>query len=206
MNVLISQFIGFFAFVLFVISMQQKNKINILFLQIISFSLYALQYLLTRAYPGMIVFIINMVRSIVFYISIKKGQSNKIIFIVFIIASLICGKMTYKNLYDILPILASLLSVIFTWQPNTKVLRFGQISICILWIIYDVFVMAYIGLLTESIIIISTIIALLNNDYEMNLEMIVFKKYIKLRFRVDDNIINFSSTLPKVKRKLLKKK
>ena len=154
----------------------------------------------------MIVFIINMVRSIVFYISMKKSQSNKIIFIVFIITSLICGKIIYKNLYDILPILASLLSVIFTWQPSTKVLRFGQISICILWIIYDVFVMAYIGLLTESIIIISTIIALLNNDYEINLEMIVFKKYIKLRFRAGDDIINFSSTLPKVKRKLFKNK
>lgn len=152
----------------------------------------------------MIVFIINMVRSIVFYISMKKSQSNKIIFIVFIIISLICGKMIYKNLYDILPILASLLSVIFTWQPSTKVLRFGQISICILWIIYDVFVMAYIGLLTENIIIISTIIALLNNDYEINLEMIVFKKYIKLRFRAGMILLTFHLHCLKLKENYLK--
>lgn len=206
MLILISQIVGFCAFIIFVISMQQKNKITILFLQIISFFLYTLQYLLISAYSGMIVYIINMTRSIVFYYTIKKGNIGIINLIIFIIISLICGVATYKNIYDVLPMIASVLSVIFTWQPSTKILRSGQVSICILWIIYDVFVMAYIGILTESLIIISTVISLLKNDYNVNIAEIIYKKYIKIRFNAKDEDINLSHKLPLVKKWLLKSK
>lgn len=199
MNVFFSQFIGFLAFIIFVISVQQKSKSKILFLQIVSFLFYALQYLLIQAYPGMIVFIINMIRSIAFYQSTKKQKTNKYLFFVFIFLSLICGIVTYEELFDILPIIAAVLSIIFTWQPSTKILRFGQIIICISWIIYDVFVLAYIGILTETIIIISTIIALLNLDYNLDLSKIIFKNYIKIKYRANDEIINFYPNLPRIK-------
>lgn len=204
MNILISQFVGFLAFGIFVFSMQQKDKTRILFVQIISFFLYALQYLLIKAYPGMIVFIINMIRSIVFFCTMKKKQPNKIIFIIFILLSILCGKLVYKDIYDILPICASLLSVVFTWQPKTKILRYGQIGICILWIIYDAFVMAYIGIVTESIIIISTIVALLNNDYNINIAEFGFKCYLKVRYNANEGEINLSPSLPHIKLRLLR--
>ena len=208
MNIFFSQIVGFIAFLIYVFSIQQKNKGKILFWQISSFFLYSLQYLLIKAYPGMMIFLINMLRCLVFYFTIKdcneNVRPNKFIFIIFIFLSLLCGKLTYKNIYDILPILASLSSVIFTWQPSTKVLRYGQIATCILWIIYDTCVMAYIGILTESIVIISTIIALLNNDYNMHISDKVFKIYIKLRFKANEEAINFSPRLPLVKWRMLK--
>lgn len=204
MIILISQIVGFCAFIIFVISMQQKNKITILFLQIISFFLYTVQYLLISAYSGMIVYIINMTRNIVFYYTIKKGNIGIIKLIIFILIYLICGIVTYKNIYDVLPMIASVLSVIFTWQPSTKILRSGQISICTLWIIYDVFVMAYIGILTESLIIISTIVSLLKNDYNTNIAEIIYIEYIKVRFKAKDEDINLSYKLPLVKRWILK--
>ena len=75
MNLLISQIIGFCAFLIFIISIQQVNKKKILFLQIFSFGMYALEYLVINAYSGMIIFIINIIRSIVFY-KIADKNSN----------------------------------------------------------------------------------------------------------------------------------
>lgn len=195
----ISQIIGFLAFVVFVISIQQKKKRQIIFLQILSFFLYALQYFIIEAYSGMIIFIINMLRSIVFSCEMKNKRTNNLCLTIFIVLSVMCGVLTYKNIYDILPILASLLSVIFTWQPSTKILRFGQIFICMLWIIYDIFVLAYIGILTESLIIIFTIVAIINIEYKIDLFKYFFGFYIKLRFKADKDVINFSRDIPKIK-------
>lgn len=209
MNIFFSQIVGFIAFVIYVISIQQKSKPKILCWQIGSFFLYSLQYLLIEAYSGMMMFSINMIRCIVFYICEKnidkKQQKNKIVFIIFILISLLCGGITYNSIYDILPILASLSGVIFTWQPSTKILRYGQIETCVCWIIYDAFVMAYIGILTESVIIISTIYALLQHDYNFNVHKRILKIYLKLKFKASEEVLNFSPELPLIKWRLIKR-
>lgn len=113
MNLLISQIVGFCAFIIFVISLQQVSKKKILFLQIFSFGMYALEYLIINAYSGMLIFIINIIRSIIFHKISDNVSNNKWIFIIFIIISIVCGKIVYKNIFDILPIIASILTVIF---------------------------------------------------------------------------------------------
>ena len=45
---------------------------------------------------------------------------------------------------------------------------------------------------------------LMNNDYEINLEMIVFKKYIKLRFRAGMILLTFHLHCLKLKENYLK--
>ena len=199
MNLFISQIIGFCAFLIFIISIQQVNKKKILFLQIFSFGMYALEYLVINAYSGMIIFIINIIRSIVFYKIADKNSNNKLILMFFIVLSLLCGKMTYKYVFDILPIIASILTIFFTWQSSTKILRLGQICVCICWIIYDIFVSAYIGILTEFLIILFTIFALLRLNYNYDFEKIIFKYYIKIVLKANEEDINFSNSLPKIK-------
>ncbi len=199
MNLLISQIIGFCAFLIFVISLQQVSKKKILFLQIFSFGLYSLEYLVINAYSGMIIFIINIIRSIIFYKVADKNSNNKLILAIFVILSLLCGKITYKYLFDILPIIASILTIIFTWQSSTKILRLGQISVCICWIIYDIFVSAYIGIFTEFLIIFFTIVALLGLNYNVDFEKIIIKYYMKIVLKANEEDINFSNNLPKIK-------
>ena len=198
MSLFISQIVGFCAFIIFVISLQQVSKKKILFLQIFSFGMYSLQYLIITAYSGMIIFVLNIIRSIIFYIIADKKSNSKFIFLFFIIVSVLCGKITYKYLYDVLPIIASVLTVIFTWQSSTKVLRFGQISVCICWIIYDIFVSAYIGIITESLIIFFTIFALLRLNYKVDFQKIIIKYYIKIVLKANEDDMNFSNDLPKI--------
>lgn len=193
MLVFISQIIGFAAFLVFIISIQQKEKTKILFWQIVSFFGYVVQYLLINAYSGMVVYTINMLKSIVFYYATKKNKKDKIIPLLFICISLISGMGTYKEKYDLIPIINSILSIIFIWQSSIRRLRIGQIVICLLWIIYNVFVQAYVGVLTESLIIITTIIALIRDNYN-----IMKAICLKIQFKAEVKTMNFSNALPVV--------
>ena len=127
--------------------------------------MYALEYLIINAYSEMLIFIINIIRSIIFYKISDNVSNNKWIFTIFIIISIVCGKIVYKNIFDILPIIASILTVIFT----------------------------------ELLIIFSTIFALLRLNYNVDFEKIIIKYYIKIVLKANEEDINFSNNLPKIK-------
>lgn len=132
----IGQFFGICGFILYIISMQQKNKPQILVFQIFAFLLYTIQYFVLELYSGMCVFLLNTVKSIVFYVN-KKNNNQNLILIIFIVFTILLGTLTIKTYYDFIPIIANILSIIFTWQKGIGVLRYGQIITCILWIIYN---------------------------------------------------------------------
>ncbi len=68
----ISQVMCILGLVLFGISMQKSSRKDIVKWQIFSFLLYATQYFLLGAYLGMLTYLINMIRSIVFFIFEKN--------------------------------------------------------------------------------------------------------------------------------------
>ena len=63
-----------------------------------------------------------------------------------------------------MPTGALVLWTIVSWQDNTKWMRVSEGLVCIFWIIYDLFVGAYTGILTEVIILVSIIIGMIRND------------------------------------------
>ena len=191
MKFFITQIIGGIGFIFFVFSLQQKKKNRILFLQIISFLFYSIQYYLLSAYSGMIFYIINMIRCIVVY---YIGEKYRKLSISFAMALVLIGAIfTYKGAIDIFSIIACALGAIFTWQPDMKILRMGQIIVCLSWIIYDIFVSAYVSILSEITIIIASI-----------LKASLSLKYSIIIYGIDDETINFSYNLPK-KINLIKK-
>ena len=195
MKFFITQIIGGIGFIFFVFSLQQKKKNRILFLQIISFLFYSIQYYLLSAYSGMIFYIINMIRCIVFYYIGEKYRKLSISFAMTLV--LIGAIFTYKGAIDIFSIIACALGAIFTWQPDMKILRMGQIIVCLSWISYDIFVSAYVSILSEITIIIASILAILKVDYNLELSRPIFKIYLKIIYGIDDETINFSYNLPK---------
>lgn len=57
MNVLLSQVIGIIAFLIFINSLKEEERKDILFFQIIAFLLYTIQYFFIYAFSGMIFFL-----------------------------------------------------------------------------------------------------------------------------------------------------
>ena len=74
MLLIFSQFICICGLAIFVVSMQQKSKEKVLVQQIVSFMMYATQYLILGAYAGMTVYLLNVFRNVIIYIFEKKGK------------------------------------------------------------------------------------------------------------------------------------
>lgn len=198
---LFSPVIGFFGFIVFIKSIQYKEKSKVLFMQIISFSFYTIQYLLINAFSGMLVHLINVIRCLVFYLLEKKKRNTNVFCIIFLMLTFFSSMLMFKNSYDLLPLLASVNSVVFMWQNDTRIIRRGQIFSCLLWIVYNNYVLAYVGILTEFIIIISCIIAILKYDYNIDIQEKVFIKYLKIKY--NEKNINLSKNLPSKNKKIL---
>jgi len=61
------------------------------------------------------------------------------------------------------------------WQKRTRVIRFGNVIANILWIIFNISILAYFGVVTNVVVLVSTAIAIVRYD--------VFPKHIKFRNR-----------------------
>lgn len=162
---ILAQILAIIAFALTTLSLQFKKKSSILGMQIASNVAYMFEYICLGAFSGGITFIIGTIRNITYYILEKKKCKPKlIVLLIFIILIVIAGIITYENLISILPIVAVVIWTIVSWQEDPKWMRIGETVICIMWIVYDLIVKAYTGMITESIILTSCIIGIIRND------------------------------------------
>lgn len=164
---ILAQILGVVAFLLTTISLQFKKKSEILGIQIASNVAYMFQYICLGAFTGGVTFIIGIIRNITYYIlEKKKFKPNLIVLFIFIILIVLGGVFTYENIASILPILAVVLWTVVSWQENPKWMRVGEAIICIMWIIYNIYVGAYTGIVTEAIIFLSCVIGIVRNDIQ----------------------------------------
>ena len=136
----LAQFLGFFAIFFWVISILFKNKSKILLSQIISNIFHIFEYLLLNGITAAITNLICLVRSIVFSIYDKQ---SKIILSVFLLITAALGIITYTNLFNLIPIILTLLYTLTLWQNNLLIIRINFIICGIIWIFYNINIQAY---------------------------------------------------------------
>lgn len=162
---ILAQILAIVGFALTTLSLQFKKKSSILGMQIASNVAYMFEYICLGAFSGGITFVIGTIRNITYYIlEKKKYKPNLIVLFTFIILLVLGGILTYENLISILPIIAVVIWTIVSWQEHPKWMRVGEAFICVIWIIYDLIVGAYTGMITEFIILGSSIIGIIRND------------------------------------------
>ena len=153
--------LGIIAFLLYIFSLQCKNKKNILSFQCLANLFYSLQYFLLNAYSGAYTSVLAMFRCLFYNHFEKNNKTIPIILpILFLFLILIFSIFTYKNTISLLPILINILFIIFTYIKNLKYLRINALICAILWFIYNINVEAYGALIGNILEIISAIIAL----------------------------------------------
>ncbi len=79
--------------------------------------------------------------------------------ILFIAINFGLGITTFHSLYNILPITASAFVTVSLWIDNPKITKLITIPVCIAFMIYDFYVKSYIGIINESLSILSIIIS-----------------------------------------------
>ena len=161
--IIVGQILGFIYLIIFVISFQFKKLETLMKIRIVSKIIATLHYLFLSAYSGAVSQFISIFPN---YFSYKyQGQKkNKIITFLFIIIFFISGILTYQNIYDTLPIIGSILTVIAIFQTNTKYVRLFQLIISPFFLVYNIVSHSYAGIIMEILVVISCLIGMMRLD------------------------------------------
>lgn len=152
------QVLGLIAWLMLILSYYRKDTNRILVFQIIGTILYCIHYGLLGAYSGLFICAFEVLFDFGYY----KTDKDKYIYIVSVPIRIIGGLISFQMLADILPIIASLVDG-YVLTKKKKIVVVGAIISYILWVIYDLFVGSYSGVITDGLVVISNLSILLFN-------------------------------------------
>lgn len=138
---------------------QQKTGKKLLLYKLLSDLLWAIHYLLLGGYSGFAVACIGVVRESIFLHQRFRWARSKGWLLLFAALAVVSAALTWKTPMNLLPAIASLLSVFGFWYNRpalSKILAF-PISFCML--IYDFYVFSYMGIANEVITLLSATVA-----------------------------------------------
>ena len=159
---ILAQILGIIALVILVISFQKNEKKELLRYQIFASIFFALQYLFLNAINGFLMNVMTIIRNLIFEKQIKKVPI--IYLIVIILSIMLITIMSYNGLISLLPAISVILYSIGVWQNNLKITRILEVISCILFVIYNINVLAIAGIISSLIELSSTLIAIYRFD------------------------------------------
>lgn len=140
---------------------QQKTGKNLLIYKLISDILWATHYLILGGFSAFAIACIGIVRESIFLNQKHKWAQSRLWLWVFVVLSLTSAALTWKTLMNVLPAIASVLSVFGFWRNNptlSKILAF-PISLCMLT--YDLYIISYMGIANEAFTLVSATISVI---------------------------------------------
>ena len=170
MRFLLIQGIGFLGTILFFVSYQCKNNKTLFRVQFVSYLCYTVHLLLLGAITGGISYILNTVRSFCLGRNrdFLKGRWICCILCILQITTLI---FTWNGWWSILPVAANIAATIGGYTYNARKIRMVGILInSPLWIIYDIVVGSWAGILDEIVSELSMIISIIRYGWK-NMEL-----------------------------------
>ncbi len=163
---LIVQIIGLAGTALFFLSFQCKKNRTLFRVQFLSYLLYTIHLILLGAVTGGNSYIINTIRSLCLGSNFEWAKSKDMCLI-------LCG-MQIATLYfswngwiSLLPVIANIASTIGGYTRNAQKIRIaGMFVNSPLWIVYDIIVGSWAGILDEVVSEISMIISIKRYGWE----------------------------------------
>ena len=143
---------------------QQKTRKGLILSKLLSDVIWFLYYFSLSAYSGAAIAVIGMIRELVFINRQKKWAKHPFWLVFFLLLSFGCAYFTWKNIFSILPCIASAISVISFWigKPGLSRILSFPISACMLT--YNITCVAIIGVINEIFTVISSIIGFIRLD------------------------------------------
>jgi hypothetical protein len=151
MRFLLIQAVGFLGTILFFLSFQFKSNKNLFRVQFLSYLCYTTHLLMLGAVTGGISYILNTVRSFCLgskYAFLKGKWMCRIICVLQVITLF----FTWDGWLSMLPVVANIASTIGGYTHNARKIRIAGIFInSPLWIVYDILVGSWAGVLDELV-------------------------------------------------------
>ena len=150
-NNVVVQVIGLIGTALFFMSYQCKSNKNLFRVQFLSYLFYTTHLILLGAITGGISYIINGIRSFCLGSKIDFLRSRKMCVIICIL-QLMTLIITWSGWLSLLPVAANIASTLGGYTHNARKIRIaGMFVNSPLWIIYDIIVGSWAGILDELV-------------------------------------------------------
>lgn len=155
------QLIGFIGTGLFFLSFQCRENKNLFRVQLFSYIFYTSHLLLLGAATGGISYLINCLRSFCLQSKWKYAKSNAMCVILCALQIVAMG-VTWCGWISLLPVTANIASTIGGYTKNPQKVRIaGMLINSPLWIIYNVIVGSWAGILDEVISEVSMAVSII---------------------------------------------
>jgi len=158
----VGQIIGGIATVFSVLSFQTKSRLRLLVVQTVGSALWSIHFIMIGEPTGSVLNLVSIVRNLVY--SKKKDwrwARSCITPAVISVLSVALSFLTYKNLFSLLPMLATVLSTIAFFLDDEKTIRIICLFVSLGWIIYNINALSIPGIFTEAFNLTSIVIALI---------------------------------------------
>lgn len=155
----IAQLVGFAGLLFVVLSMQPKYRKNILLLQLFGSVLFTIHFGLIGAATGMALNAIASMRAVIlsrYHIKTGKKWPIFVIGILFIAATVV----SWQGYISLLPLAAMLIATVAFWQRDEQSIRKLILIAAPMWLVYNAMNASFAGVLTEVLVITSTLIGL----------------------------------------------
>lgn len=164
MNFILIQIIGGIGYTVLATSYFKKEKMKILFMQIIAYIMFTIHYYLLSGVTGAICNVIGLFALVTIYIFEKYKWKNKnLIACVFSVALMIINIITFQNIYSIFPMIAALIVIISFMTDNEDYIRGIGLVSAVCWLIYAIVYKSYISIVFEVVTLIGTLVAFVKN-------------------------------------------
>ncbi len=159
------QVIGFIGLLFVVISLQTNKRSSILKLQLLAASFFTLHFGLLMAWTGATMNALSAIRAYIFnQRDSKEWINNKLVMYLFVLCFWGSSILSWQGYISLLPAISMTFECFALWSKNTKHIRWLFFSARPTWIIYNISVGSYAGLVTEIFIIISLLTAIVRFD------------------------------------------
>lgn len=163
--------IGLIGTVLFFMSYQCKRNKNLFRVQFLSYLFYTIHLILLGAITGGISYILNTIRSFCLGSKNEFARSWKMCSMICVL-QLTALLITWSGWISLLPVIANIAATIGGYTHNARKIRtVGMFVNSPLWMIYDIIVGSWAGILDELISEISMLISIVRYGWK-NLDKI----------------------------------
>ena len=151
-----------------ILAFQFKKHRGIVLCKMTTELAFAIQYILLGAWTAAVLDFISVGRNFLYSKLVKEKRSTTPVIIVFGIFVVITGFVTFDGVISLLPIASKLLTTVSYGMKNEKWLRIITLPSCVLWIIYNLYVGSAAAAITDSITLISLLIAMYKFDWKQD--------------------------------------
>jgi hypothetical protein len=155
---LAAQLMGIVGMIVSFVSFQNNTKKRILILQSAASFIWGIHYLMLGAFTGAGINFIEVVRNLVFARE-KKLKKPWVWVSIFIVIFAVTGYLTSIGILSIATTGVVILVTISYCYSNPRFIRICATASSIIWLIYNGFQLSLAGVITESVVLVSLLIA-----------------------------------------------